>query len=327
MARRRIGGILSEAALAGKRVIKVADSIVNLAVLIAVILLIVIGSYALWDSRQVYQTADSTRYAVYKPTDENGGLSFAELQEINPDVCAWLEVYGTHIDYPVVQGKENMTYVNRNAEGKYSQSGAIFLDKYCSRDFSDFSSILYGHHMEKHAMFGEIGLFKNKDYFEARRYGMLYYGGQEHGLEFFAFLHADAYDTAVFKTHITERKQQQAYIDMIFDRARHTRDINITPDEKIVLLSTCSTDSTNGRDILVGRITDEVFANPFNTEDGSRNGELIVNCLDGLVGNPWCLGILGLLLICLIALILLATLKKRRYRNTQEETNNEGDMV
>ena len=44
----------------------------------------------------------------YKPagkTDESPSLQ--ELQKINPDVCAWLTVDGTKIDYPVVQGETN----------------------------------------------------------------------------------------------------------------------------------------------------------------------------------------------------------------------------
>jgi sortase B len=240
-------------------------------VLAAILLLLAAGCYAIWDSEQVYGAADSKQYEKYKPTAENEGKSFEELRAVNPEVLAWLTVYGTNIDYPVAQGADNMKYVNTNAEGKYSLSGAIFLDSANSRDFSDFNSILYGHHMEKQAMFGEIGLFSEKKYFDARRYGNLYCDGVDHGIEFFAFLHADAYDGQVFSAGIGEESARRDYLDMLLSAATLTRELTVTEADRIVLLSTCSAASTNGRDILLGRITDETYADTFKAPtDGAK---------------------------------------------------------
>ena len=251
----------------GKKTILFSNNIVDTAVIAIILLLVAIGCYAIWDSNQVFQTANATRYEIYKPTIKDEGKSFAELQAINPDIFGWLTVYGTHVDYPLVQGLDNMHYVNTSAEGQYSLSGAIFLDTACSRDFADFNSLIYGHHMEKQAMFGEIGYFTDKSYFDARKYGMLYYGGQEHGLEFFAVVHADAYDDTVFRTGIENRIDQQAYLDMLLERAIYSREIQVTADDRIVLLSTCSASSTNGRDILIGRITDELYEDTFKINE------------------------------------------------------------
>ena len=296
---------MSTATKIGKKAIRLINGIVDISALIMILSLLAVGCYAIWDSSQVYQLANSARYQIYKPNAENGGKSFAQLQEINPDVFAWLTVYGTHIDYPVVQGTDNMQYVNANAEGQYSLSGAIFMDTNCSRDFSDFSSFLYGHHMEKQAMFGEIGRFAEESYFSARNYGMLYYNGQEYGLEFFAFVHADAYDGAVFKTKITGREARQAYLDMLLKIALHTRSIQVTADDRIVLLSTCSDASTNGRDILVGKITNERFDDTFKTTETANNNILAADKLPGLwVQSPAWVKIVIAALMLMIFLIL-----------------------
>jgi sortase B len=241
---------------AAKKIIRLVSAAVDAALLFAALALLAVGGYALWDANQVTLAAGPGQYAIYKPTEENEGLSFAQLRAINPEVFAWLTVYGTNIDYPVAQGADNMKYVNMNAEGKYSLSGAIFLDCGSSADFSDFSSILYGHHMEKKTMFGEIGMFADRAYFDEREYGSLYYGGREHGLEFFAFLHVDAYDEEIFRTGITGEDEQEAYLGALISAATHTRGTGVTADDRIVLLSTCSSGTTNGRDILVGKITD-----------------------------------------------------------------------
>jgi len=263
---------VNKAERVGRKTVKAANGIINLTVLIIIMLLVSFASYAMWDSSQVYNAASAARYEVYKPGAEDGGESFGELQAVNPEVCSWLTVYGTNIDYPVTQGEDNMKYVNTNAEGGYSLSGSIFLDSGNSRDFSDFNSIIFGHHMEKRAMFGEIGFFSDRGYFDARPHGNLYYDGSDHGLEFFAFVHADAYDTTVFEPGVTGREQQQAYLDGLLEKAAFTRDIGVTVNDRIVLLSTCSSDSTNGRDILIARITDGAFDDAFKPTEINNTG-------------------------------------------------------
>ena len=236
-----------------RKIIYAIDKSMNTAVLIVIVFLLAFAVYALWDSQQVYRAADSNVYAAYKPTVDGAGLSFEELMAINPEVFAWLSIEGTNIDYPVVQGENNMKYVNTNAEGEYSLSGAIFLDFNNSKGFTDFNSIIYGHHMAKKMMFGEIGEFADKAMFDTHRYGTLYFDKQAHELEFFAFLHVDAYDGRVFSPAVTDAARGE-YLDNLLRLATYTRDIGVTVDDNIVLLSTCSASSTNGRDILVGRL-------------------------------------------------------------------------
>ncbi|MCL2287089.1 MAG: class B sortase [Firmicutes bacterium] len=244
--------------------IRAVNGTINTFVLVIILLLLAFGCYALWDSGQVYSNASHSRYERYKPTIENEGVSFEQLQAINPDVLAWLTVYGTNIDYPMVQGLDNMRYVNTSAEGRYSLSGAIFLDYRNSPDFSDFNNITYGHHMESRAMFGEIALFSDKSYFDARKYGKLFVDGKEYGLEFFAFVHTGAGDREIFRVNIVEQEARQAYLDLILDMAINTRkDVSVTAEDRIILLSTCSPNSTSGRDILVAKIVEDIQSDPF----------------------------------------------------------------
>jgi len=308
---------MSVAEKAGRQTIRIVNEFVNLSVLAVVLLLLAFSCYAIWDSGQVTLGASAVQYEMYKPTVENERASFADMQAINADVFAWLTVYGTNIDYPVVQGQNNITYINTDATGKHSLSGAIFLDYRSGPNFSDFSSILYGHHMENQVMFGEIGQFSDKHYFDARRFGMLYFDGKEHGLEFFAFLHEDAYDVDVFRVGITEREASEVYLDLLMQRAMHIRqEVSVSADDRIVLLSTCSSNSTNGRDILVGKITDDTQADPFETVSGDR--PMAIATIDALSGfwaqtSLWTNVTIAAFaaLFILLALVLMYTKRKR----------------
>ena len=300
----------------GRRTIKIVNSIVDTMVLVSVLLLSAFAGYALWDSEQIYHAADKSQYAIYKPTTANEGKSFKELQAINAEVIAWLNVYGTNIDYPVTQGDDNMKYVNTNVEGLYSLSGAIFLDYNNSKDFSDFNSILFGHHMEKKMMFGEIGSFADRNMFETHQYGYLYFDEEEHGIEFFAFMHTDAYDGAIFSSNV-KGEGRQIYLDELLLKSMYSRDIGVTIEDRIVLLSTCSSSSTNGRDILIGRITDEVFEDPFidnNTDDGKE--QLSEDDLGGFIKDIL-LWLLLLVLATIITLRILAIYQNNKQRKTE----------
>jgi sortase B len=299
------------------KAVKSVNYIINFILLLIILLLLVFSCYAIWDSEQIYQSADKLQYAVYKPTVANEGKSFKELQTINPEVFAWLTVFGTSIDYPVTQGSDNMKYVNTNAEGNYALSGAIFLDTNNSKDFSDFNNILYGHHMQKNMMFGEIALFADESFFETHRYGSLYFNEKKHGIEFFAFVHTSAYDETVFTPNV-RNDDRRVYLENLIEKAMYVRDIEVTPEDNIVLLSTCSSSSTNGRDILVAKITDRTFRDTFE-DSQSNNEDIITDCTDGIVRElDFRVIVLGVLLTVLILIIYHRQITRERSRDNEE---------
>ena len=291
------------------------DIFINFCLLIVVIAVLAFAAYALWDSAQVHRDADKSHYEVYKPTNENKGKTFAELISINREVIAWLTVFNTNIDYPVTQTVDNMKYVNTNAEGRYSLSGAVFLDYRNPGDFSDFNNILYGHNMDKRTMFGEVGEFADSDFFDTNKYGNLYFNGRNHGIEFFAFVHTDAYNGNVFWPIVPEELRQE-YLDCLMEDALQTRDIGVTTDDNLILLSTCSPNSTNGRDILIGRITDRVFLQSltvFEDEPGFEMGELFARPIH----------LLPIVIKSLLAVMILTRARKRRlFEGGQYENKN-----
>ena len=236
-----------------KAIIKGVDNIIGILVLTVILLVLAYAGYALWDFEQVHSQADNSLYTVYKPTVENEGKTFKQLKQLNDEVIAWLTIYDTNIDYPITQGTNNMKYVTTNAEGRYSLSGSVFLDYRNNEGFSDFNNIVYGHNMDKKTMFGEIGNFDDEKYFASHKYGNLYYDETDYGIEFFAFIHTDAYNSGIFWPNVPEEMQQE-YLDGLVEEARHFRDIGVTTEDRIILLATCSQSTTNGRDILVGRI-------------------------------------------------------------------------
>ena len=239
-----------------RKIVSMIDSTVNIAVLLFFILCVLFSGYSIWDNNHIYTKASPSVYETYKPEKENT-KSFEELIRINPDVYGWITLYGTEIDYPLVQGEDNDKYVNTDYEGNFSLSGALFLDCNNTRDMRDTVNIIYGHHMEKDKMFGGLDHYEKQDYFKEHQYGNLYVDGTNYGLEFFMLIKADAYDSSVYNIHASDAN---TYIETIEPLSIQSFDIEDA--NRLVVLSTCS-DSTNGRTLLIGKICDETFEDPY----------------------------------------------------------------
>ena len=223
-----------------------------------ILVMFLYGGYSLWDTARIYgNAAVGEELLKYKPTSETEGehLSLQELALINPDTRGWLTIPDTHIDYPVVQGKTDMDYINKDVYGEFSLSGSIFMDSRNAADFSDSYCLLYGHHMDNRAMFGDVVEFVNKNYFDEHRTGMLYLpDGRTYTIELFACIEVDAYDTVVYQPTVQEDRNVQPLLDYIKERASQYREIGMMATDQIIGLSTCADAQTNGRVVVFGRM-------------------------------------------------------------------------
>ena len=161
---------------------KTGDWLVSFVAAILATVMLLYGGYALWDTAMLYQGAFvSQNLMKYKPSvsvdEDDAGLN--ELLAINPDVRGWLTIDGTHVDYPIVQGEDDMEYVNKGVYGEFSLSGTVFLDSENTSDFSDCYNLLFGHHMANGAMFGDVVRFTDRTYFEKHQTGRLFYPDEE----------------------------------------------------------------------------------------------------------------------------------------------------
>ena len=238
-----------------RRLIRTADKLINFLVGLVLILILLYAGYALWDAYMVYAKSDvSSEIMYYKPSgDDASNPTLPELQAINEDVCAWLTIDDTNIDYPVLRGKTNTDYLNQNIYHEYALGGSIFLDCHNSKDFSDKYSLIYGHHMDGGAMFGDLADFSEKAYFDEHATGWLYLPGRTYRLQFYAFLSVDAYATPMFNVEL-DGEEYEALITYIQTEATYTRDVDVTANDSILALSTCSSATTNGRSILVAKM-------------------------------------------------------------------------
>ncbi len=94
-------------------------------------------------------------------------------KNINPDITAWIYMYGMGINYPVAEenGKRDY-YLRRSFDGTQSTSGTIFMSPSCSVNPISRNLILHGHNMRDGTMFATLAnyLKGTRAFYDSHKY-------------------------------------------------------------------------------------------------------------------------------------------------------------
>lgn len=247
--------------MAARLFLRLCNAIVNFIMILSLTICGAFAAYSLWDNNQVLIAAENVQADMIKlkpevePEAEDNSASFAELMALNPDVVGWITMDNTHIDFPVLQGTSNLTYVNTDVYGDFALAGSIFLDSRNNRDFSDSYSLLYGHHMANGNMFGDLDLYKDEAFFRENRSGTLILPDKSYNLEIISCMLVGASDDYIFEPNSTRyninsllqyAENKSLFINEdVLNRAKETEGL------QILALSTCSSEFTDARTIVL----------------------------------------------------------------------------
>lgn len=213
--------------------------------------IMLIGIWQCYDNYYIFEHSVDSDILKYKPKAHSGEEADVEDDPITDEMVAWITVDNTNIDYPVMQSKDNLYFLNIDPQGKYSLTGSIFLDSRCSPDFSDEYSVIYGHHMDYGKMFGALDDFLSLAYLEKHDTGTLMIGrnGEKTcALEVFASMRVSAREKTVFDMDNNGIRR------FIHDNAEI---LTQERESRIVALSTCA-DADSADRIVVFCYIDEV---------------------------------------------------------------------
>ena len=257
--------------------------------------LIMYSGYVLFDTYATERAASSNAWDLlqFRPDifdDSDTLLGADDIAGINKDYCAWLTVYGTPIDYPVVQGPNDTYYAAVDIYGNSSLTGAIYLAAANSRDFSDSYNVIYGHHMDNGAMFGSL------DSMTGSETGLIVTDNEIYDVQFFAVALTDAYENRIYSAG-NRMNDVLSFLRSggeggvgIGTTVTYFNEEAVTDATKVVALSTCVNAATNGRVVVFGTMTKRVVMtdvtivkvwNDNENQDGKRPASLTVTLSSG----------------------------------------------
>lgn len=182
-------------------------------------------------------------------------IDFDSLRAISEDAVAWLYAPGTKIDYVIAQAEDNDYYMHRLLDGTSAKGGTLFADYRCSADFTDWNTIVYGHHMKNGTMFAGLMDYRDPDFYEEHPVMYLYVPGKRYKLELIAGYTTNVEDM-VFSVPVTKANRDEI-LDHACRSSTFVSGITAGGGDKLVTLSTCSYVYTNARYVVIGRIVEE----------------------------------------------------------------------
>lgn len=194
--------------------------------------------------------------ATAQPAEDTGGLVAAcrALQAEQPDFAAWLKIESAGVDYPVMYGED---YIFRAFDGSDSRSGTPFIGEGGGLDSDMF--IIYAHNMKNGTMFGELDAYRDADFRGENPVFSLITPSEERSYEVFAAVETRVLyeDEEGLRWYYMSGGLGEAEFDeltsWLLDSALYDTGIRPEYGEQLLLLSTCSYQSENGRFIVAAR--------------------------------------------------------------------------
>ena len=251
----------------GKKKNRISDILWKLAMLVFICIFVVSAVKLItifWNYHKADKVADA--FMIFKPTtnildgvgeidlskDETPRVnpSLIEMMNQYPDVCGWITIADTNLDYPIALGEDNEYYLHRALDGQETTYGTPFMDYRGQRDFSSVNNIIYGHHTKTKKMFTVLVNFKNKDFFDEHTNAVLFVPDDTCRLEIMACLLIRSDDEVIYNPYV----DQETFVNHVKSNAMYYRETELAEGDTFLTLSTCSYEFENARTVLVAKI-------------------------------------------------------------------------
>ncbi|GIP19649.1 SrtB family sortase [Paenibacillus montaniterrae] len=174
---------------------------------------------------------------------------FDSLLEVNAEIVGWISIPGTSVDYPVVKHTDNDYYLNHNIEKQKSSRGAIFMDYRNENVLEETHTVIYGHHMKDGSMFGELSEYKKEDYF--KEHAFITFDALEQPTKWQIFsVYVYPPDNQFFKYEFESEQEYSDYLNKIVDSSIYSADVEVTTDDQLLTLVTCTYEVSDARFIV-----------------------------------------------------------------------------
>lgn len=181
-------------------------------------------------------------------------VDFEELAKLNPDTVGWIRFdEPSVINYPIVQGADNSQYLTQSFTADDNKLGTIFVNMYNHGDFSDRETIIYGHNMSYGSdMFTKLNEYEAEDFYKAYPHFYIYTpNGNVSTYQVFAAEYVED-ASEIYGVDFADDEAFINRINLIKANALYETGVEVTAQNQIVVLSTCTNYAADERFLLIG---------------------------------------------------------------------------
>lgn len=173
-------------------------------------------------------------------------VDFKELLEKNDETVAWIKVNNTKVNYSVVQHSDNEYYLKHDFNKKRNANGWIYADYRDDFRYFGNNTIIYGHNLTNKTMFGSLPWALKKSWYTNEENHYIKMSTPYSNIVWKIFsIYSIKPEVYYLKTYFNNDEEHQTFLNTLKDRSIYKfYDKQLTTNDKILTLSTCSDDGT-----------------------------------------------------------------------------------
>lgn len=209
---------------------------------------------------EIYENANVSSDNISIDNDlkiEVENIDFNKLINKNPDTIGWIKVLGTDINYPVVQTNNNDFYLTHSFDKSYNKAGWIFADyinKKLKNNELDKNTIIYGHNRQNNSMFGTLSNVFKEEWLSNKENHYINFSTLNNNMVWEVFsTYTIEKEEYYIQSNFSSDEEYISFLNTIKNRSTYKYDVNISKEDKILTLSTC-TNVGEGRTVLHAKL-------------------------------------------------------------------------
>lgn len=209
---------------------------------------------------EIYENANVSSDNISVDNDlkiEVENIDFNKLINKNPDTIGWIKVLGTDINYPVVQTNNNDFYLTHSFDKSYNKAGWIFADyinKNLKNNELDKNTIIYGHNRQNNSMFGTLSNVFKEEWLSNKKNHYINFSTLNNNMVWKVFsTYIIEKEEYYIQSNFSSNEEYISFLNTIKNRSTYKYDVNISKEDKILTLSTC-TNVGEGRTVLHAKL-------------------------------------------------------------------------
>lgn len=171
-------------------------------------------------------------------------VDFTNLLSINSDTVGWIQVPGTNVNYPFVKTTDNSFYLTHSFDKSYNNAGWVFED-YRNNSIDEKHIILYAHGRYDNTLFGTLRNITTNDWLNDPNNFIIKLSTPKVNSLWQVFSIYKIPNTSDYlKVSFTTNEEFLSFTTMLLNRSVYNFNTTISPNDKIITLSTCYDDFT-----------------------------------------------------------------------------------
>lgn len=190
-----------------------------------------------------YKKAEDTYATIAKEVvvipegKDDPEINFDALLATNPETKAYLYIKD-FMEYPVVQGTDNDTYLHTMLNGEYNPSGTLFIDCNIPEGIDAQNCIIYGHNMDDGSMFGPLFNYADPAFFNSHQEVHIY-TPDHHYLYKPVSVYTTSVDGFTYQYSFGDDEAFAEFENQTLAASLVDSGVQLTPEDKLITLSTC----------------------------------------------------------------------------------------